>query len=281
MNGRDWLVIDTNFVLWREFHGAARREPAAAVLGAMYAVNGVVEDLGCPDVAWAFDRGPYKRAADYPGYKSKRRKVDSPESAAEDELRAAALKLCDRDLPALGYRNVWGFRGYEADDVMAAAALAVEPPDRVILVTRDRDVYQLLGPRCAVYDPFSKTFHTANSFKQIHGIRPIMWAEVKSVSGCSTDDVPGMAGVGEKTALKFLRGELRGSPKHDAILAYNRTPDYALSRKLVTLPYPGCPAVEFKPDPPRDPAAWAAFCARWTGSDPEPTPADVRRAARC
>lgn len=246
---RDWVVFDVNSVVWRAYHGGARRDPAAAVAAFLLRVPETGQRLGGSDFAFAFDHGPYRRAKLHPGYKLTRE--DPDEAVARDEVRAEVRRLREKTLPQLGFGNVWSALGFEADDVIASCRDNLPPGDRMVIVSDDRDFYQLLSSRCAVYHPRAGRFYTANDFRREFGIKPVMWAEVKSLAGCATDDVPGMRGVGEKTAVKFFREEFRGTPKHDAIVAYNRTPGYALANRLVRLPFAGCPA--FAPDPDPDP----------------------------
>lgn len=260
--GRDWLIADVGAFLWRAFHGYARGDPTAALVGAVRDVEAAAAKLEIADVAWAFDRGPYKRAAHCPGYKAKRheQKLTDAEAAARDELRAHGDRLRTKLLAVLGYGNVLSAAGYEADDLMAAAVAGLPPGDRAVLATRDADLFQLLSGRCAVYNPHTGALTTANTFRAEHGIPPRLWAEVKAVAGCSSDGVLGCAGVAEAGALTFFRGELAGTKKHEKILAYNRSPEYAAARRLVALPYEGTPAVALTPDPPRPADGWARVC---------------------
>jgi 5'-3' exonuclease len=188
-------------------------------------------------MVWCFDHKPYLRSRDFKLYKQRSRKVTDEEERSEDELRMHIDKLRTTYLPLLGFSNLFSKLGYEADDVMAAVFLPES--ERMVLVTEDRDVYQLLNSRRAVYHPVSRQFVTANSFREKYGIEPRLWTEVKAVAGCITDNITGMEGVGETGALQYFTGRLGGTKKAEKILQYNRTPAYVLNRKLVALPYPG------------------------------------------
>lgn len=262
---RDWLVVDTHYLAWRAYHSVGRKTPVPSLLAVLREVSRVADLLCVGDVAWAFDQSPYKRADVYPDYKATRRRktLTDAEAAADDEFRSALDRFRTRDLVRLGYSNVFAAAGYEADDVMAGVVEGLPPGDRAILLTGDKDVYQLLSARCAVYRPIPGEFVTAVSFRRTYGIPPRLMAEVKAVSGCDTDDIPGLDGVAEKTVMKFFRGELAGKPVADRILAYNRSPEYAVARKLVGLPYPGTPRFVPTPDDLPDVREASAVFSEW------------------
>lgn len=261
--GRDWLIVDAPNAVWRAFYGVAHREPLPAVLMALHAVNELADEFGVADVAWAFDRKPYKRKELFDGYKAGRErvKVDEAEQAAIDDCRARIGKLASDYLPRLGYTNVLEKRGYEADDLMAAAVRGLAPGDRAVLVSADYDLYQLLGPTCAVYHPQTDAWVTAKTFRTKYGLDPSLWAEAKAIAGCSSDDVPGLRGVGIQTAVKFLLKQLPRTHKtcYD-IHRFLKTPEYERNLALTALPYPGLSPIELAPDPDRRPQSWRRLC---------------------
>lgn len=261
----DWLVIDTPNAVWRTFYSTGVKEPAPSILLTLLEVERLSREFDTPNVAFAFDKKPYLRRDVYPGYKSSRdvRKVDDFEAEALDATRLAIDKLRSDYLPALGYNNVLAKRGWEADDHLAQCAVECDPSDRVILVTADQDLYQCLSRTCAVYHPQRDVFVTAKSFRQERGISPKLWPEVKAIAGCSSDDIPGVVGVGEKTAIKHLtKGLTRFHKIAWDVHNFLKSPEYERNLKLTRLPYPDCPWANLKPDPLRPHRGWRDLCER-------------------
>jgi 5'-3' exonuclease len=262
---RDWLIVDAPNAVMRAFYGVGQREPLPSILLAIHDVQNLAAEFGVTDVAWAFDRPPYKRKDLFAGYKASRaaRKVDEAEQAALDDVRGRITKLANDYLPRLGYQNLFARAGFEADDMMAAAVVGLREADRAILMSGDKDLYQLLSGRCAVYHPITKEFVTANSFRAKYGIEPKVWPQVKAIAGCASDDIPKVEGVGELTAIKHLTKRLPRTHKvaYD-IHEFVKTPAYELNLKLTWLPFPGTPPVNLVPDPPRPESGWRALCER-------------------
>ena len=267
MDGRDWLILDMNFLLWREFFSAGSRDPMRTVFGVLGGLNQYRERFRTPHMAFAFDRAPYLRNEIFPGYKSKRRAAgDTPEDYAKEELRELFNQVRTDMLPALGYGNILSHAGYEADDLMAAAAFGLSRDDRAVLISRDSDLYQLLDRHIAFFDPVTEEFRTAKWFRGEYHIPPDCWPTVRALAGCGTDEVPGMDGVGMKTAVDFLRVgglEYIGKKKAAAIRQWMCGPDYARNLKLIELPFRGCPDVTLTPDPEPPAGAFRALCERY------------------
>jgi len=95
--------------------------------------------------------------------------------------------------------------GYEADDVLATAVerLAGEDLD-VVLVSRDKDLDQLVGPHVVLYDPMKDETTDAAAIEARKGYPPAKAVEVQTLTGDATDNIPGIPGVGPKTAAKLI-----------------------------------------------------------------------------
>ena len=237
-----WCALDMGFLLWREFYGAARLDPKAAIAGALREAAAHAGRFGTP--LYLFDKGPYARSALFPGYKAGR-------DSGDDEERAAAKADFRLRLPAVAQalrdsgRFVMCYAGYEADDHAGAVAQALPKGHTLTIVSRDKDLLQLVRPRVSLFDPVTGAAHTPATFRaDWPGLHPSRWAEVKAIAGCDTDAVPGVKGVGEKTAAKYLTGGLL--PLHAArakIEAFVGGPDYHRNLALCSLPFPGTPPV--------------------------------------
>ena len=88
---------------------------------------------------------------------------------------------------------------------------------------------------------------TAGWFEKEYGIGPSMWADVKALAGCPGDCVEGIVGVGEKTAIKFLTGNLKTSTKAYGCIIEGRE-IWNRNLELVRLPYEGTPKLRLKSD---------------------------------
>lgn len=242
----DWMVLDVSNLMWRSFYARdlfCHYDPVLSAAHVCLSIPKIAQTLEASNVAFAFDRPPYLRRQVLQFYKSGRTNPNDVEADVKDELRAMIQRLRTSILPQLGYESIYSKAGYEADDIMAALVQGIPKTDRVILVTGDRDLYQLLDKRIAVYHPIGQRFITARWFRDTYGIKPNLWAEVRCLAGCTTDQVPGLEGITEDSAVQFFRGDLNGTDKARRMLDYNRSPDYIRNRKLIVLPYKGLDSI--------------------------------------
>ncbi|MBW7905800.1 MAG: DNA polymerase I [Phycisphaerae bacterium] len=135
--------------------------------------------------------------------------------------------------------------GFEADDIMATLAARLAGPElHVVLVSKDKDLEQLLGPHVSMYDPGKDALITPDVLLREKGWRPEQAVEAQILTGDSVDNVPGVPGIGPKTAAKLLEkyGTALGviehahelSPKQrENVLAF--APSIETARSLVTL----------------------------------------------
>ncbi len=135
--------------------------------------------------------------------------------------------------------------GYEADDIMATAAERFASDDlQVVLISRDKDLDQLVGSNVVLYDPMKDETYDAAAILEKKGYSPDKAIEIQTLMGDATDNIPGVPGVGPKTALKLINKYQTA----EAVLAHadEQTPKLRanlqaagetieISRKLVTL----------------------------------------------
>jgi 5'-3' exonuclease len=203
-------------------------------------------------IAFCFDSNLRPREDIFPGYKASRKAVWDALPKEEKQAREAARDQIDllyaNILPTIGYRNIFKQVGYEADDVIANICyknIAVSRNRKAVIISNDSDLYQLLGPRVRMYRPLLKEFITHKTFRKRYGIKPSEWWRVKAMTGCGTDDVPGIDGIGNKSAIAYLRGELEGRrlkliEENEAIIKRNEG--------LVRLPLQGIDPLTFVKD---------------------------------
>lgn len=209
---------------------------------------------------FAWDSRKSFRRLDYPPYKANRRSAEPlTEGQRESEARIYAQfdKLRKELLPALGFKNVFHFTGWEADDIVAVLVedrhRRGHPPEDLVVVSTDKDLYQLLD-YCVIFRPLkgkSKELITRDSFQREYGITPDLWLTVKAWAGDSGDNVSGVEGVGIKTAIKHIAGNLPESGKiRERINDPANRAIYERNMRLLRVPYPGIPDrhVEIKVD---------------------------------
>jgi DNA polymerase I len=269
---RVWAIIDVSSLAHRarcttgdlSFDGV----PTGTTYGVLREARNVAERFGTEHFVWCFDRSPGLREKEFPSYKLTRRtkKRTPEEEEARENMNEQVGWLRRNYLEELGYENVLFQCGYEADDLIAAAVLALPKRDRAVLVSGDKDLYQLISDRVSVYQPTNKRHVTLDVFgEQWNGLRPQQWKIVKALAGCGTDDVHGLEGVAEKTAVKAITSQKKKeqwTATDKAIIRFLSSDQYRANLKLVSLPYPGCKPVELWVHEPPTAKAWGGLCRR-------------------
>jgi DNA polymerase-1 len=152
----------------------------------------------------------------FPAYKLKRSE-DSEILRLKEQCHPQFKLLRQTILPACGFRNIFMQTGYESDDLIAKVVHsneALQTPKRMVIVSGDEDLYQLLTPNCSMWIPRKGIMFTYEDFREEYGIVPAQWSSVKAIAGCKSDEIPGIDGVGEKSVLRYLRGELNKSSSY-------------------------------------------------------------------
>ncbi len=210
------LVLDGNSIANRAFYGIkllSTRDGryTNAIYGFLNILLSLLKETEPDEVAVAFDlKAPTFRHQMFDGYKATRHGM--PEELAEQMPRLKEL------LQALGYRLVTA-EGWEADDILGTLARACEARgDVCFLATGDRDSLQLISPSTTVLLAStvmgrSETKHMDEAaVMEKYGVTPRQLIEVKSLMGDTSDNIPGVKGIGEKTALGLVQrfGSLDG-----------------------------------------------------------------------
>ncbi len=254
-----WLILDVPSMAHRAFHamGGLSHEGkgTGAIFGVLRDVIGLRERFEPDNFVFCFDGRNNKRRKMCPEYKAgRRRALDREERRAFDNLRGQIDRLHRYHLKAIGFRNVFRQEGYEADDLIAEACRSLpngdfENPigDKAIVVSSDGDLYQLLSERVTMWSLHRKKLLSADWFRREYGIGPDLWADVKALAGCSSDELPGIERVGERTAILFLNGDLKNTTKaHRKIIEGNGI--YKRNIELTRLPMVGVGKMELRED---------------------------------
>lgn len=239
------LILDVPYLGYVSFFSTRKNDFNANQVAAnmISEIRRIVNREQCVNVLFCFDgKWPLHRRVMFKGYKAgrqtNRESMDPVELARLDEFRVFMWSLPER-LRKCGLA-VACQPGYEADDMIAEAVIRIKPEagDSVVIVTSDEDMFQCLRAGVVMYTPTAKEKHRdAIWLMDTYGVTHEQWATVKSIAGCESDGVPGISGVGNKTACKFLAGKLPEKSKaHQSILENMTTCESTLP--LVKIPWP-------------------------------------------
>jgi DNA polymerase-1 len=216
----DLLLIDGNSLVYRAFFAlpesisTSRGEPTNAIFGFASMLVKLVGEVGVKPTVVVWDAGTSGRTEVYPEYKAQR--------SSRPDLLKEQWPAFEPLVEAFGYRNM-RVEGYEADDVIATLAeRAREEGIRVTIVTGDRDAFQLVGD-----DDLVTVMATARGITETklydrqavidrYGIAPELIPDFYGLKGDTSDNIPGVPGIGDKTASELLQkfGTLEGVLSH-------------------------------------------------------------------
>lgn len=203
------MILDGNSIVNRAFYGvrmlnAPDETPSNAVYGFMAILQRLLEEQKPEAVCVAFDlKAPTFRHLEYDAYKAQRKPMP-------EEL-AVQIPILKELLDAMGIRR-YELEGYEADDILGTAAAVCQREGwDCAIVTGDKDSLQLISAGttvCNVKTRMGQTEtinYTPALFREEYGFEPERMVDLKALMGDSSDNIPGVPGVGEKTALDLIR----------------------------------------------------------------------------
>ncbi|MFI1940224.1 5'-3' exonuclease H3TH domain-containing protein [Streptomyces purpureus] len=286
------MLLDTASLYFRAYFGvpdsvrAPDGTPVNAVRGLLDFIARLVQDhhpddlVACMDADWR----PHWRVELIPSYKAHRVAVETPAGPDVEEIPdtlSPQVPVIEEVLDALGIARV-GVAGYEADDIIGTlTGLAAGPVD---IVTGDRDLYQLVddarGVRVLYPLKGVGTLQATDEawLRDKYGVDGPGYADLALLRGDPSDGLPGVPGIGEKTAAKLLEafGDLAGimaavdDPKAKLTPSQRKRldearPYVAVAPKVVRVAA-DVPLPDFDPalpTVPRDPAALEKLAQRW------------------
>ena len=203
-----YLVLDGNSILNRAFYGIKmlsnkKGQMTNAIYGFLSTLQKLLGEVNPTAIAVAFDLPkPTFRNKIYDKYKANRKKMP-------EEL-ASQVPILKELLISLGYKLVF-LEGYEADDILGTFAKYCENKNyECVLATGDRDSLQLVSKNVTVriastkFGKAESTFYDEKKVKEVYGVSPLKLIDVKALQGDSSDNIPGVKGVGEKTARELI-----------------------------------------------------------------------------
>ncbi len=202
------LAIDGNSILNRAFYGIRALSTkdgrfTNGIYGFLTILMKLRDEVNPDGVAVAFDlKAPTFRHKMYDGYKANRHGMP-PELASQ-------LPVLKELLDAMGYK-ILTLEGYEADDILGTVASMCTSDDECFIATGDRDSFQLVRDNVTVLLPHTKMgtttteVYTPSRIMAEYGVKPLQMIDIKALQGDASDCIPGVAGVGQKTAGDLIQ----------------------------------------------------------------------------
>jgi DNA polymerase I len=243
------FLIDGNSLAYRAFFalpesiGTSDGRPTNAIYGLASMLVKIIDEHHPAGVVVAWDAGMSGREVTYDLYKAQRK-------PRPDLLREQWPNLMPL-VEAFGYANV-KVEGYEADDVIASLTRrAREEGIAVMVVTGDRDAYQLVGPGVRVMSTSRGITETkiydSDAVLERYGVPPELITDLMGLRGDTSDNIPGVPGIGEKTATQLLQqfgslervlasvDQISGAKRKQNLVEH--ADDARMSKQLATLQY--------------------------------------------
>lgn len=245
------ILVDGSWMAHRARHGFASgdrflNDPNLALHGVLQNLRDVCLDsrIRSTNMHVFFDTRHSKRKEIDPSYKRKRAESCEADRTESDLIHELMDAMATRHFPRIGIPT-YAHSGYEADDLMAVVASARSARgQKVTIVTADSDLWQCIDRNVDWYNPMTGKAFTYSSWMESMAIEPKQWADVKAIAGCTSDSVPGIKGVGEVTALRFVRDELpTKSVYYQRIMGEEGQQIIKHTRRLTTLPLDGTPKI--------------------------------------
>lgn len=201
------LLVDGHSQAYRAFFGLKTPlttrdgEPTTAIYGFIRKFLSILREYKPDYAVVAFDKGDTWRHSEFPAYKATR---DSMPDEMHSQMNRIAEFLDAYGVPVVTYDN------YEADDIIGTLSIKAAAEDvDVLILTGDRDMFQLITDRVRIlYTKGGPTPETViyglPELKERYNLGPEQFVDLKALIGDNSDNIPGIKGVGEKTAIKFI-----------------------------------------------------------------------------
>lgn len=200
-------MVDGNNLLFRSYYATAyngnfmknsKGFPTNALFGFTNMMNKIINEENPTNIIVAFDKGKTFRHDKYDFYKGGRDEM--PNELKEQFPKAKELL----ELMGIKYYEI---DNYEADDIIGTFASICDKKNyKGLIISSDKDLLQLISSNVEIKLLKSKDYirYNLDSFRKDYGIEPINIIDLKALMGDSSDNIPGVKGIGEKTALKLL-----------------------------------------------------------------------------
>lgn len=210
------ILIDGNNLMFRSYFATAysgsimrnsKGQATNALYGFVSMINKIIEEEKPQYMVVAFDIGKNFRHEKYKDYKAGR-------NATPDDLKSQ-MPIAKKILDAMGIKHLEK-EGFEADDIIGTLAREadLDPEYDGLIISSDHDLMQLISPVVSMkmLKPKDSIYYTVESFQKEYGFEPIKIIDLKALMGDASDNIPGVKGIGEKTARTLIQqyGSLDG-----------------------------------------------------------------------
>jgi DNA polymerase-1 len=201
--GNTIYLIDGSGYIYRAYHAVrhlstTRGLPTNAAFGFTNMLLKLLSDRKPERIVMVFDaKGPTFRHEIFEAYKANRPPMPEDLSVQIPYIKQIVdgMNIASCEL-----------RGYEADDIIGTLALAAEKKGfHVVMVTGDKDFKQLVSPAISIWDPMKDRTIDYAGLKEDLGLEPSQWVDVMALAGDTSDNIPGVPGIGEKTAVSLMK----------------------------------------------------------------------------
>lgn len=202
-NEKTIYMVDGSAYIYRAYHAVrglsnSKGLPTNAVFGFTRMLLKLIEDRSPEYIGMVFDsKGPTFRHKMYKEYKANRPPMPEDLSVQIPYIKEVTKGF---NLP------VFEMPGFEADDLIGTLArMAEESGFSVVMVTGDKDFKQLVTDKSIIWDPMKDKTFDVKSIREVNGVEPCMMVDVMGLSGDTADNIPGVPGIGPKTALSLVK----------------------------------------------------------------------------
>ncbi len=236
MDKKEVYLLDGHSLVFRSYYAFirnplrnARGENTSAIFGFVNTLRKLLKERKVEYIACVFDsKAPTFRHKIFLEYKKIR-----PEAPSDLRYQIPIIKeICS----AYGIK-VLEVAGYEADDVLCTLAKKLKDRGcKVYIVATDKDLFPLVDEDIIIYDTYKEIFYDREKIKEKYGIEPERITDFLILVGDKIDNIPGVKGIGEKTAIEILKkyGNLERALKEDSRLK-GKEEEILFSKKLISL----------------------------------------------
>ncbi len=196
------VLVDGNSTIYRAYFAirglsTSKGFPTNAIYGFVQTINKIEKEFKPNSISVAFDVAKKTfRNEIYKDYKAKRPPMPEDLVIQIPKIKEF-LKL--KGIP------IWEFENYEADDLIATVAKEFSKKDKVLIVSSDKDLFQLINEDIMIYQAGKDKIMAEKETEEKFGVLPSQIVDFLALMGDPSDNVPGVKGIGEKTAAKLLK----------------------------------------------------------------------------
>ena len=208
------FIVDVSSMFFRAYYAirplsSSKGVPVNAVYGFISMIVKLMKDKNPDHIVFCYDRKePSFRKDLYTEYKANRTEMPDDMQVQMPYLKQVAnlFGICDLEVPS-----------FEADDLIGTVACMARKEDyESYIVSGDKDFCQIVGPKVFLYDTMKDVIFDEVLVKEKHGVTPAQFIDYLAIVGDSSDNIPGVAGIGPKGAIKLIEqfGDLEGIYKN-------------------------------------------------------------------